>query len=130
MTLADMLRDVSVQLRDPLGNPLFTDCVRRGQIVLVPDLCGIVPSVGSEMVPTGALAEMPSDEVVLAREGPLVSLAVANEPFNEVLEELREQTGSNIVRDKRFSESAATTVTAALHEVRLVTALRVLGRYV
>lgn len=127
MTLADVLRDVSVQLRDPLGNRPFTYCVRRGQIVLIPDLGGIVSSVGGPAVPTGVLAEIPSDDVVLAREGPLVSIEVANKPLSEVLEELREQTGANIVLDKRFPELAATAVTADLQEVRLVTALRVLG---
>jgi hypothetical protein len=56
-----------------------------------------------------------------------VQISAKQEPLNEVLEDLAEQTGANIVVDLRAEEKAQTFITANLQGVSLGTAVRVLA---
>jgi RNA polymerase sigma factor (sigma-70 family) len=59
--------------------------------------------------------------------GEPVTLRIKNKSFSEVLEQLREMTGANIVVDARMKDRADAAITASFNDARLYTVLKVLG---
>jgi hypothetical protein len=56
-----------------------------------------------------------------------VTLRIKNKAFADVLEELRELTGANIVVDARMKDKVGEKITANFNDTRLYTVLKVLG---
>lgn len=61
--------------------------------------------------------------------GPPVSVAIERQPLARAIDQLRAQTGANIVVDfgRMTTEPAKTEITATFDDVRLFTALQVIG---
>jgi hypothetical protein len=87
--------------------------IRDGQILIV------LSYISSNLLPPEKITEQ--------LEGEPVTLLIEEKPFAEVLEDLRRITGANIVLDMRTKEKAKERVSVQLVDVRLYTALRVLG---
>jgi RNA polymerase sigma factor (sigma-70 family) len=125
MTLGQVLHDVLAQVKDNEMPPI-TYKVKGAQIVIVPAY--MIPGTraghqeGDERTPT-----INPDIVEEQVEGDPVSVEVQNKPLAEVLHELADSTGSNIVLDGRQKEKGQTPVTITLQNVRLFTALRVIA---
>ena len=59
--------------------------------------------------------------------GPTVSLAVEQKSFADVIHQLRESSGANIVVDARIKEKMATPVTITVNDAKLMTVLKLAG---
>ena len=59
--------------------------------------------------------------------GPTVSLAVKDKTLKEIVDQLREQTGANIVLDGREATNADNKLTLTLNDTKLFTVLKVAG---
>ena len=70
---------------------------------------------------------IPPDQIAENIYGEPVTLRVKNKAFAEVLEELREMTGANIVVDARMKDKVGEKITANFNDTRLYTVLKVLG---
>jgi hypothetical protein len=134
MTLGDALRDALAQLEPAAGENQsvrpMTFRVRNGQILIVPAFQPTILSVGGGPGGPGGeadVANMTREQSLEQDEGEPITLAVEEKPLSEVLRELRHTTGANIVLDARQKEKAKLEVSATLHDVRLMAALRVLG---
>lgn len=77
----------------------------------------------------GADAPQIVEEKVLTEvlHGPIVGIAAENLPLSDFVNQLREQTGANIVVDSRVKEKLSQTVTLTLNDTRLMTALKIAG---
>ncbi len=126
MTLADALRDTMAQVHLEDANRQVSYRIRNGQIAIVPAFAPVVLSVGSGN-PDETPVPLSSTQIMEQEEGEPISLSVEERPFSDVLRELRISTGANIVLDARHKDKAKLAVTATLHDVRLMAALRVLG---
>src|SRR5262249_49931399 len=100
---------------------------RNGQIVVVPAYLPTFASVGSGPPAGGDAVTIPADQAMEQDEGEPITLTVDDKPFSDVLRDLRQSTGANIVLDARAKDKAKLAVSATLHDVRLMAALRVLG---
>ena len=67
------------------------------------------------------------DEIARILNGPIVGIAADNLPFAEFVNQLREQTGANIVVDARLKEKMQQPVTLMLNDTHLMTALKIAG---
>jgi RNA polymerase sigma factor (sigma-70 family) len=134
MSLGDALHEALAQV-SPAGpeaagsGRVVTYRVRDGQILIVPAYIPPYPLASTGGVGGGdpGMSVLPTDEIGAQIEGEPVSVSVEEKPFSEVLQELHRVTGANIVLDNRQKEKAREVVTATLNDVRLLTALRILG---
>jgi RNA polymerase sigma factor (sigma-70 family) len=128
MNLGDALNDILAQLShsEAVQPGLLAFRVRRGQIAIVPAFKPSIRSVG-ERGNDDEGGAVPPNELIEQDEGEPISLSVEEKPFSDVLRQLRETTGANIVLDVRQADKAKQVVSATLHDVRLMAALRVLG---
>jgi RNA polymerase sigma factor (sigma-70 family) len=129
MSLGDALRDALSQLiLDNNPKTPLTIRVRNGQILIVPAYQPTFASVGNP--PAGgvdAAVQITGEQMLEQEEGEPITLSVEDKPLTEVLRELRQSTGANIVLDTRAKDHAKVPISATLHDVRLMAALRVLG---
>jgi RNA polymerase sigma factor (sigma-70 family) len=121
MTVQDILNDLIDQfgLNDDFTQRSYVFRARGSQVVLskafqVPT----IPGSGGDvlMIPASDIAEMLT--------GPPVSISVTNRPLIEFIDLLREQTGANIVVDRRLGDKLNQPVTLTLNDSRLRTALK------
>lgn len=98
--------------------------VRGSQIVIVPAY--VPPNRPGEKDGEVSLA-ISGQQIAEQMWGPPVGLTVSEKPLAAVLDDLRRQTGANIVLDVRCTDKAAQPVAAAMTDVRLLAALRVLA---
>ena len=70
---------------------------------------------------------MPQNEIAKILNGPIVGIAADNLPFAEFVNQLREQTGANIVVDVRLKEKLQQPVSLTLNDTHLMTALKIAG---
>jgi hypothetical protein len=134
MSVGDVLRDALAQIPSAGGEggggspSPATFRIRDGQILIVPAFVTPFSSVGSGPPPGGAEdAPVLDGKTMLEQtEGEPIALSVEEKPFSEVLKELRRMTGANIVLDARQKDKSKLAITADLHDVRLLAALRVL----
>src|SRR5262249_38418206 len=101
MSLADALRDALSQLEVPESStrPL-TFRVRSGQILVVPAYQPTLASVGAPPAQGfDGVASITAEQMLEQDEGEPITLSVEEKPLTEVLRELRQSTGANIVLD-------------------------------
>jgi RNA polymerase sigma factor (sigma-70 family) len=135
MTLADALSEALAQVNEGGGGDgagqrtSITFRIRDRQIIIVPAYVPYMASVGgsAHAGQEEPLTSLPANLLLEQEEGEPVTLSVEEKSFTEVLQELRRTTGQNIVLDARQKDKAKLMVTATLHDVRLLAALRVLG---
>ncbi len=131
LTASDLLREALAQLADspgegPAGTGLrLSYRIRGNQVLIVPEFRpATVPGASSN----GEIQVMiPQDQIAENIYGEPVTLRVKNKAFADVLEELREMTGANIVVDARVKEKVGEKITANFNDTRLYTVLKVLG---
>lgn len=111
VSLRQVLRELLAQV--PSETPL-TFVVRGNQIVIEPQV-----NEGE------LLSDDPKEPPLVLRE--LVSVTAEEKPLREVLRDLADNTGANIVLDSRLREQAQAPVTVSLQNVPLVTAVRLLA---
>ncbi len=73
------------------------------------------------------MASLPENEIAKILSGPIVGIAADNLPLAEFVNQLREQTGANIVVDARLKTQMQQPVTLTLNDTHLMTALKVAG---
>jgi RNA polymerase sigma factor (sigma-70 family) len=129
LTLGQVLHDVLAQLRNTKENgtvPPLTFKVKGTHIVIVPAYMIPFPrtlrSEGDD-VQTLLNPDIVEDQV----QGDPVSVDAQGKPLIDVLRELGDATGANIVLDNRVTEKGQTPVSATLQNVRLLTTLRVIA---
>jgi hypothetical protein len=66
---------------------------------------------------------VPENQIAEMLNGPPVTVSVKDRPLSELVHQLREQTGANIVTDARLGERLAHPVTLTLNDTTLRTAL-------
>jgi RNA polymerase sigma factor (sigma-70 family) len=100
--------------------------VKGGQIILGR---GSVPLHTPGRTSVTADAPQVVDEKTLAEvlHGPVVGVAADNLPLADLVSQLREQTGANIVVDARVKEKMAQPVTLTVNDTRLMTVLKIAG---
>jgi RNA polymerase sigma factor (sigma-70 family) len=80
---------------------------------------------------TSVGADVPQivEEKVLTEvlHGPIIGIAAESLPLADFVNQLREQTGANIVVDSRVKEKLQQPVTLTLNDTRLMTALKIAG---
>ena len=67
------------------------------------------------------------DEIARILNGPIVGIAAENLPLSEFVNQLRDQTGANIVVDARLKEKMQQPITLTLNDTHLMTALKIAG---
>jgi type II secretory pathway component HofQ len=99
--------------------------VKGSQVVIVPPyLVPFYRTLG------GKLAEQPLLNPNILEEqvqGEPVNVDYKDTPLADVLRDIADSTGTNIVLDPRLKENGKTPITATLQNVRLFTALKVLA---
>ena len=131
LTASDLLREALAQLAvgrgegGPGDGLRLSYRIRGNQVLIVPEFRpATVP--GSSV--TGDVQSMVSQEQLAESiYGEPVTLRIKGKPFADVLEELREMTGANIVVDARVKEKVGEKITANFNDTRLYTVLKVLG---
>lgn len=73
------------------------------------------------------MPSLPENEIAQILSGPIVGIAAYNLPLAEFVNQLREQTGANIVVDARLKTQMLQPVTLTLNDTHLMTALKVAG---
>jgi RNA polymerase sigma factor (sigma-70 family) len=122
MTLGEVLRDVLAQVRAPDSGQRAAFKVKGNQIVIVPAY--IVPYARS----AGSEEPILNPDIVEEQvQGEPISIEFKDKPLAEVLQDLTDATGANIVLDVRCREQGATQVAITLQNVRLLTALQVIA---
>ncbi|MFO0808930.1 MAG: RNA polymerase sigma factor [Gemmataceae bacterium] len=130
LTLGEVLRGIIAPLRveqnqevggGPIENMRLTFLARNNQVAIVPAF----------QTPYGRTPDSePFIEPQLLEEqvlGDWVTVDVQDQPLADVLRDLADQTGANVVLDVRQKEKGKTPVTLTLQQVRLFKALQVLA---
>jgi RNA polymerase sigma factor (sigma-70 family) len=122
--LADSLAQVSLLRQWPV-----TYQVRGSQLIILPGYVPVVPPGNNPLdLSEEVLVALPRNQIDEQVYGGVVSLTVDRKPLTEVLAELRQQTGANIVLDPRYEKQGGLPpVTITLNDVRLYDALRVIA---
>jgi hypothetical protein len=126
LTSADVLREVLAQV-PPIGTEelSITYAVKGARIAIVPEYkIPYARTLAKESEETPLISYFMLENQV---EGGPTSLDCTNQPLIDVLRELADDTGANIVLDDRAKEKGQTPVTVSLQNVRLFTALRVIA---
>lgn len=122
VTFDQLLREALAQF-DPsnaYGGLQLSLRVKNGQLMIVPYF-----SATDDAVVYNEEAQPPGASVSLFGED--VQISAAEKPLTEVLRELAEVTGANIIVDARAKEKARAPVSANLQDAPLMTAVRVLA---
>jgi RNA polymerase sigma factor (sigma-70 family) len=125
MTVGQCLHDLLSQVKPDNGPGNVTYAVKGSQIVIVPPYLIPFPRTLTE---NGDLQTIYRPDIIEDQvQGEPVSIDVQNKSLAEVLHELADATGTNIVLDSRSKDAGQTPVTVTLQNVRLLPALRVLA---
>jgi RNA polymerase sigma factor (sigma-70 family) len=130
MTLGDILRDLLAQLKPEntsIGG-FVTYLVKGSHIVIVPAfLTPYVGTVGAERVSEDSQPLLNPDLVEEQFLGDRLSVEYQETPLTDILRDLADSTGANIVLDNRQKEKGQTPITISLQQVRLFKALQVIA---
>lgn len=120
-TVGDVLAEAIAQLDGKL-----TYRIRGGQVLIGP---AFIPPATPGSGAVGQLAEpqVPPQQLKEQILGEPVSVALDDQSFTKALQQLRKQTGANIVMDARCREKGDQVVSGSFHDVRLLTVLQVLS---
>jgi RNA polymerase sigma factor (sigma-70 family) len=127
LSVRDILEEVLAQIAPPGDTHLKTGLrVKGNQIILGRGSVALATpgrtTVGGEV--TAMVEEKVLAEVL---HGPIIGIAAENLPLSDFVNQLREQTGANIVVDSRVKEKLSQPVTLTLNDTRLMTALKIAG---
>jgi RNA polymerase sigma factor (sigma-70 family) len=129
LTVGDALRDILAQIKhENTSIPgLVTYVVKGSQIAIVPAfMTPYSGAIGSEKV-DGDGAILNRDIIEEQFLGDRVSIDYQDKPLAEVLRDLADMTGANIVLDNRQKDKGATPITLTLQQVKLFKALQVIA---
>jgi RNA polymerase sigma factor (sigma-70 family) len=127
LSVRDVLQEVIDQLTPAADSVRLGIHVRRQQVIITQ---AFTPATapGSYKTAGGEFQKFVDDkEIVNTLYGPTVSVAVEQKPLAEVVAQLRESTGANIVVDSRVREKFAGPVTLTANDARLMTVLKIAG---
>ncbi len=128
LTVRDILEEVLDQITASVADtaPKTGLRVKGNQIILGR---GSVALMTPGRTSVGADVPQIVEEKVLTEvlHGPIVGIAADNLPLADFVNQLREQTGANIVVDSRVKEKLQQPVTLTLNDTRLMTALKIAG---
>jgi RNA polymerase sigma factor (sigma-70 family) len=123
LSVQDLLTEVKDQI-SPMQDIGFR--VKANQFIL--GKVFIPPSVPSAFQANESTVQVPANEVNMMLYGPTVSLSVKDKSLVEVVDLLREQTGSNIVVNNQDDANAHNKrVSLTLNDTKLFTALKVVS---
>ncbi len=125
LSVRDVLQEVIVAFRTGEGK-LIGIQVKGSQIILGrPFFPPTIPGqYKSGQLPEPFIPIMDRMEMMY---GPTVSLGVEQKSFADVINQLRESSGANIVVDARIKEKLTTPVTITVNDTRLMTVLKIAG---
>ena len=129
MSVRDVLQEAIVALQEGGGRPIGIQ-VKGSQIILGKPF--IPPTLPGGYKYRG-VNDPPSEPLVTVMDrlemmyGPTVSLAVEQKSFADIVNQLRESSGANIVVDARIKEKMATAVTITVNDTKLMTVLKLAG---
>ncbi|OWK38090.1 RNA polymerase sigma factor [Fimbriiglobus ruber] len=122
LTVADVLTEAVAQLP---GKCAFR--LRGNQILVGPAYVPIsIPGKRADDA-ADAVAELTRRQMVEQIVGEPVSVSVEDLPLTDVVKQLRQQTGANIVIDARCKAQSKQNVSATFDDVRLLSALQLLA---
>jgi hypothetical protein len=117
MTVADVLAEICSQMPGK-----WSYRVRDTIVLIGPAFEPAVAPGHKEGVP-----QIPEVRIMEQLMGESVNIQVKEIPLTKALEELRRQTGANIVLDRKVLENAKAEVTATFNDARLLTVLQTLA---
>jgi RNA polymerase sigma factor (sigma-70 family) len=128
LTFGEALRDLLSQVNpENTVRGLPTYVVKGSQIVIVPAfLTPYAGAVGAERV-VGDRPILNTDIIEEQYLGEPVSIDYQEKPLADVLRDLADMTGANIVLDNRQNDTGKTPITVTLQQVRLYKALQVIA---
>lgn len=122
LSVGEILRDLLAQVKWPEGPTLpLTYLARNKQIVIVP---AYQTPHGRGVDGQVFIPEQIAEEQAL---GDWVSVDYTDMPLADVLRDLADQTGANVVLDARKKDIGKTPITVSLQQVRLFKALQVIA---
>jgi RNA polymerase sigma factor (sigma-70 family) len=123
MTAAELLTEAVAQLPGKLAYRVRGNQVLIGPAYIPPYTPGSAGAVEPALIQPLVEQRTITEQVA----GPPVSLAIQNQPLSGAVDDLRKMTGANIVLDARCKDEAKELVSGTFDDVRLFTALTVLG---
>ncbi len=129
VTLDDALRDLLSQVYHHSENgrvQLLSYRIKGNQILIVPEYQPTtIPGSGVNGEP---LVTTPTGRMIEEMYGEPVTVRYKNKPLAEVIEDLQDRTGANIVLNgKAVADVDKATVTANFNDTRLLTVLKIVG---
>jgi RNA polymerase sigma factor (sigma-70 family) len=135
LPLEDGLREILAQLSVPSENgrtQLPSYRIKGNQILIVPEYQpAVVPGGGNN---NGDGLQVSATQLIETMYGEPVTVRYKNRPLTEVIEDLQERTGANIVLNASAwnvfpdaEQKSATKITANFNDTRLLTVLKVVG---
>jgi RNA polymerase sigma factor (sigma-70 family) len=123
MSAAELLTEAVAQLPGKLAYRVRGNQVLIGPAYIPPYTPGSAGAVDPALIQPLVEQRTITEQVA----GPPVSLAIQNQPLSGAVDDLRKRTGANIVLDARCKDEAKELVSGTFDDVRLFTALTVLG---
>ena len=133
LSVRDVLQEIAslfqfgTQSESGISNSKVGIRVKGNQIILGPGAITIASPGEAVTTNQSPVVFVPQDEIARILTGPIVGIAADNLPFAEFVNQLREQTGANIVVDARLKEKMQQPVTLMLNDTHLMTALKIAG---
>ncbi len=123
LSVRDVLQEVIAGIKEDSEFVIGIQ-VRGSQIILGKKF--IPPSIpGAHKYGDGPEPIIPLMDRLEMMYGPTVSLAVEQKPLADIVHQLRESSGANIVVDPRIKEKLTTPVTITANDTRLMTVLKI-----
>src|SRR5579864_6693133 len=131
LTVRDVLNQVIDHYSEPsaMGVRSLAIVAKGNQVILAyPFFPPAAPR--SQTTPTGSDGEaafVPVSEMVAMLYGPPLNLSVDHKALGEVIDQLRDVTGANILIDARLKEKMTTPITFTVNNTRLLPVLRIIS---
>jgi RNA polymerase sigma factor (sigma-70 family) len=127
MTLGDLLREALGQLSLGNGNPQrLSYRIKGNQILIVPEYApAAVPGAGGIGSREGL--QVSQSQLIETMYGEPVTVRYKNMSLPDVIEDLQDRTGANIVLKPQGNNPAEILVTANFNDTRLLTVLKIVG---
>ena len=134
LSVRDILEEIASLYHQDGGEGIALNAVKIGirvrgnQIILGRGTKSITsPGQGVTIPNEPPIPFLQQEEIARVLTGPIVGIAADNLPFAEFVNQLREQTGANIVVDARLKTQMQQPVTLTLNDTHLMTALKIAG---
>ncbi|CAN5552605.1 hypothetical protein BH11PLA2_BH11PLA2_05560 [soil metagenome] len=122
LTVSDLLQAVCADLGGSDDGQKLGFRVKAGQIIIGR---AHVPATTPGQYKAGPVQTLiPEDAIMALLVGPTVSIAVENQTLAEVVHQLREQTGANIIFDPRIAAAGDKKLTLTFNDAKLMTVLK------